>query len=56
MYSIHYYTETRHESRTTESLWAANLIAYKYVSQWGWDKAYVVDNTTGEILRAYTKN
>ena len=55
MYSIHYYTETRHEVRTMESLWAANLIAHKYVSQWGWDLAHVVDNTTGEILHTYSK-
>lgn len=55
MYMIYYHTNTRHEFRQTETLWGANLLAYKFVEAWGWDRAEVVDAATGEILRSYVK-
>jgi len=55
MYRIYFRTKTRHDFRDTETLWAANLIAYKYVKNWGWDTAEIVSRETGEILKTYTK-
>ncbi len=55
MFTIHLFTETRHEIRNMETAWAANLIAYKFVNNWGWNRADVVDNETGEVLRTYIK-
>lgn len=55
MFTIYLRTETRTERKTMETAWAANLIAHKYVSQWGWNRADVVDNETGEVLRTYIK-
>ena len=55
MYRIYFHTETRHEFKDVDSLWAANLIAYKYVHNWGWDTAELVDNETGELLKIYVK-
>lgn len=55
MYRIYFRTNTRHDFKDMESLWAANLIAYKYVKNWGWDTAEIVSRETGEILKTYTK-
>lgn len=55
MYRIYFRTNTRHDFKDMETLWAANLIAYKYVKNWGWDTAKIVDRTTGEVLKTYTK-
>ena len=55
MYRIYFHTHTRHDFRNMDTLWAANLLAWKYVHDWGWDCAEVVDRATGEILRSYVK-
>ena len=55
MYRIYFRTNTRQDFRDVETLWAANLIAYKYVHTWGWNSADVVDRATGEILKSYVK-
>jgi len=55
MYTIHFNTATRHEFRKMETAWGACMMAWKYVKEWGWDRAVVVDNTTGEIIREYIK-
>lgn len=55
MYELHYFTATRHEFRKVSTLWAANLLAYKYVKEWGWDRAYIMDSETGELMREYIK-
>lgn len=55
MFTIQYHAGNRHECRTVETLWAANLLAWKYVSNWGWELAYVIDAETGELLREYVR-
>ena len=55
MYTIHVYAGNRKELYPVSSLWAGNLIAYKYVTNWGWEEAHVVDDNTGEIMKSYIK-
>lgn len=55
MFTIQYHAGNRHECRTVETLWAANLLAWKYVSDWGWETAFVIDAETGEFLRSYVR-
>ena len=55
MITIYMRAGNRVERKDMNTLWAANLMAYKFVNNWGWEQADVVDNRTGEILRTYIR-
>lgn len=34
---------------------SANIIAHKYVAQYGWPQAIIMNSETGEIIKEYRK-
>lgn len=55
MYTIIMKVNNRVERKPMESEWAANIIAYKMVKEWGWNEAIILDNETGEVRKVYKK-
>ena len=55
MYTIIMKANNRVERKPMESEWAANIIAYKMVKEWGWNEAVILDNETGEVRKIYKK-